>query len=275
VGLEGQHTIWTIGTQAEGAAAMGRLSGRAQWTATLAEPKLQDSNGATDDPGYVAAIFAGGRGFVRAGHGNKVTLHHVDEDGTVTSGIDLPDFVPSDKVSVLVATSDVDDGVTARDRRTQATYVIAACGDGTVYVWVVHGAGTADREPEGYTPTARLMSRSPLVSHHTPRENGPTADPAFVLPVDPMGWHTSTVDWKNHTALQDVILTISQQGDLEFWMPTTETDPETSDQSPRLGRSWTRTGHVHSGKSNLVKARCSARKKTVLGEFPGAINAGI
>jgi hypothetical protein len=89
-----------------------------------------------------------------------------------------------------------------------------------------------------------------------------------------MGWHTSTVDWKNHTALQDVILTISQQGDLEFWMPTTEMDPETLDRSPRLGKSWARTGHVHSGKSNLVKARCSARKKTVLGESPAANNPG-
>src|SRR4051812_48892408 len=100
VGTQGQHTVWTIGTQAEGAAAMGRLAGRAQWTASPSGPPQEGGNGATCDREYIAAIFAGGRGFVRAGHGDRVTLHHVDDDGTVTSGIDLPDLVSSDRISV-------------------------------------------------------------------------------------------------------------------------------------------------------------------------------
>jgi hypothetical protein len=258
VGTNGQHTVWTIGTQADGTDAVGRLAGRAQWNM---------ANGKEDGCVTASAIFAGARGLVRAAD-DKVTLHHVNSDGTFTSGIDLPSFRAGDKIEVIVATSDVDDGVTARETRTQQTYIIAACEDAAVYVWLVEGAGTSVIGPEGYIPTARLMSRYVLGARddQTTKASDSTTLPAFVLPVDPMGWHTSTVDWESHAALQDMVLTISQSGDLEFWKPTTQ-DDASSDGSPRLGRTWSRTGLVHSGKSSLVLARCSARKKTALGEY--------
>ncbi len=247
VGTNGQNTVWTIGTRAEGTKAMGRLTGRGQWSM------------GSEKEGNVAAsaIFAGGRGLVRATD-DRITLHHVNSDGTVTSGIDLPSFHAGDNIQVIIATSDVDDGVTARDTRTQQTYIIAACMDAVVYVWLVEGAGTSVIGPEGYIPTARLMSRYAL-------GGASSALPALVLPVDPMGWHTSTVEWEDHAALQDMVLTISQSGDLEFWMPKTQND-ESSGGAPHLGESWARTGLVHSGKSSVVLARCSARKKTALGE---------
>ncbi|KAG8772808.1 regulator of (H+)-ATPase in vacuolar membrane, partial [Serendipita sp. 398] len=66
--------------------------------------------------------------------------------------------------------------------------------------------------------------------------------PIMILPVDPMIW--------NRTA-SELLLSVSEEGDLEFW-------------AAEAGTSWKRTGHVATGRKEIIKARCSSAKKTVL-----------
>jgi hypothetical protein len=112
-----------------------------------------------------------------------------------------------------------------------------------------------------------------LISHSSlPVEDG--GKPRFVLPVDPMGWHSTTVDWETDTPLQDMVVTLSTKGVLEFWRPrldhlfpghtcSVDTDPATHASAGTAA--WTRTGVVRTEKTSVVRARCSSRKKTVLG----------
>ncbi|CAG7847093.1 Regulator of V-ATPase in vacuolar membrane protein 1 AltName: Full=Suppression of the onset of impotence protein 3 [Serendipita indica DSM 11827] len=65
---------------------------------------------------------------------------------------------------------------------------------------------------------------------------------AWIRPVDPMVWSSPGID---------VLLSISQEGDLEFWAAESST-------------SWRKTGHVVTGRSNIERVRCSSSKKTVL-----------
>ncbi|KAG8805495.1 regulator of (H+)-ATPase in vacuolar membrane [Serendipita sp. 400] len=64
----------------------------------------------------------------------------------------------------------------------------------------------------------------------------------MILPVDPMIW--------NRTA-SELLLSVSEGGDLEFW-------------AAEAGTSWKRTGHVATGRKEIIKGRCSSAKKTVL-----------
>ncbi|KAG8771960.1 regulator of (H+)-ATPase in vacuolar membrane [Serendipita sp. 397] len=66
--------------------------------------------------------------------------------------------------------------------------------------------------------------------------------PIMILPVDPMIW--------NRTA-SELLLSVSEGGDLEFW-------------AAEAGTSWKRTGHVATGRKEIIKGRCSSAKKTVL-----------
>jgi hypothetical protein len=68
---------------------------------------------------------------------------------------------------------------------------------------------------------------------------------ALILPVDPMVWTANGAD---------TLLTISKDGDLGFW---------TGDQS----EGWRKTGSVRTGRKNILRARCSSTKKSVLGTW--------
>jgi len=114
-----------------------------------------------------------------------------------------------------------------------------------------------------------------LISHSVlPVEDG--AKPRFILPVDPMGWHSSTVDWESDTPLQDMVVTLSETGVLEFWRPRLGQHipghrrgtvyGDMANHAPSVAAAWTRTGVVRTEKTDVVCARCSSRKKTVLGE---------
>ncbi|OCF41725.1 hypothetical protein I317_04429 [Kwoniella heveanensis CBS 569] len=81
----------------------------------------------------------------------------------------------------------------------------------------------------------------------------PNESPRMILPVDPMGWHQSVIDWTTDTCLQDIVLTISNDGDLEFWTPRIEGNEP-----------WIKTGVVKTDRRNVIAARCSSRKKTAL-----------
>lgn len=114
-------------------------------------------------------------------------------------------------------------------------------------------------------PIVTLISHSKL-----PVEDG--KKPRFILPVDPMGWHSSTVDWETDTPLQDMVVTLSEAGVLEFWRPRLgqhligehRTDIGDAACDGNQSAAWTRSGIVRTEKTNVSIARCSSRKKTVL-----------
>jgi hypothetical protein len=70
-------------------------------------------------------------------------------------------------------------------------------------------------------------------------------NPVMIMPVDPMVWKTPSVE---------VLLSISAEGDLEFWA-----------MDSSVG--WRKTGRVKTNRKNIARARCSSTKKTVLGTY--------
>jgi hypothetical protein len=94
----------------------------------------------------------------------------------------------------------------------------------------------------GETPSLSLISQTTLPL---------SSPPAFILPVDPMGWISS----RGSTVMErDVLLSVGSDGKLMFWVP----------EGKRAG--WRCTGKVRTGRTNLRMARCSSAKKTVLSE---------
>ena len=114
--------------------------------------------------------------------------------------------------------------------------------------------------------------------------------PHLILPVDPMGWHQSVIDWKTDTPLQDMILTCSKSGVLEFWTPQLghhfafevqhghaangTKDRQNGNLHDHDESPWTRSGVVRTGRADALMARCSSRKKTVLGKAFGLFGRG-
>jgi hypothetical protein len=72
--------------------------------------------------------------------------------------------------------------------------------------------------------------------------------PRFILPVDPMAWRRSH-DWTTY----GVLLSISENGDIAFWIPETSS-----------ANGWKCTSQVRTGRTGFRKVRCSSAKKTVL-----------
>ncbi|KAK8845415.1 hypothetical protein IAR55_006128 [Kwoniella newhampshirensis] len=236
-----------------------------------------------------AAVFAKGRAIVfytkpEDGSGS-ITLQHLDAGATTPQEpLTLPHFTPTedDEVEMLLAVSDIDDGFSGKGRRTQRAIVMAATRGGEAWVWRVVSRITPSNSEIDGRPDVFLLShyRLPLDSGHQ------NETPRMILPVDPMGWHQSTIDWTTDTPLQDMILTVSNDGDLEFWTPkigqhlasATEElkglDLKHGDMACEMNghahqhrpvdEPWTRTGVVRTERRNLINARCSSRKKTVL-----------
>ncbi|KAJ6621584.1 RAVE protein 1 C terminal-domain-containing protein [Mycena sp. CBHHK59/15] len=76
----------------------------------------------------------------------------------------------------------------------------------------------------------------------------PVRTPKMILPVDPMAWGLSH-QWATH----DVLLSVSQLGELAFWVPDESSPSE-----------WRCTGSVRTHRSGISRARCSSAKKTAL-----------
>ncbi|KAK7064348.1 WD repeat protein [Favolaschia claudopus] len=74
----------------------------------------------------------------------------------------------------------------------------------------------------------------------------PIPKPKMILPVDPMAWGRRG-EWATH----DVLLSVSETGDLAFWVP--------DDSS-----AWRCTGTVRTHRTAISNARCSSAKKTAL-----------
>ncbi|EIW73255.1 hypothetical protein TREMEDRAFT_24795 [Tremella mesenterica DSM 1558] len=253
------------------------------------------------------AIFAKGRGivtFFRDKAGGHVALQHLD-DGQLspTEPVLLPDFslAEDDDIKMLLAVSDVDDGYESRRRKTQRAIVVACSASGRAWVWRV----ISPRDPTSASElafsdsTSKVTSAKPEVhlisTYSLPIESSaihPHDKPALVLPVDPMGWHQNIVDWTMDTPLQDMVLTVTVDGCLEFWRPhmgqhhqlSTNARPTRINGTRFVGKgespimdgrlvngmrnvehgAWERSGIVRTGKNGVLMARCSSRKKTVL-----------
>ncbi|WVO14859.1 hypothetical protein L204_102498 [Cryptococcus depauperatus] len=236
-----------------------------------------------------AAIYSKGRAIViYTNHRNApatITLQHLDTGAsTPQEPILLPHFTltEEDEVKLLLAVSDIDDGYDHKGRHTQRAIIIAATQAGEAWVWRIISKLDANGLPTSEKPSINLLSHYRLPLDATPK---------LILPVDPMGWHQSVIDWETNTPLQDMIVTISEYGDLEFWTPKlgqhlANADVNEADNhvlqhpdqaceinldydhqgraSKRDDELWSRTGMVRTGRKNVVQARCSSRKKTVL-----------
>jgi len=229
------------------------------------------------------AIFAKGKALVFSSTsddgGTAITLRQIgfspfmQEEDVILSG-----FTPNsgDELAMLLAVSDIDDGHSLRDRRSQRAVVIAATLGGEAWVWHISSQVTS----VGAETPAVLDNHPEIVLLFRHRLQVDSSKSHIVLPVDPMGWHQPVIDWNTDTALQDLILTVSTEGLLEFWTPQLghhfpfgssqhflsnacdhNHEHDQYDHSP-----FTRSGVVSTGRANALLARCSSRKKTVLSE---------
>jgi hypothetical protein len=202
-----------------------------------------------------------------------------------------------DEIKMLSAASDIDDGYSSRERKTQQAVIVAVSAKGEGWVWKVDAKEDANGTDEGVLdgaggtaqggPEIRLVSHSTIPCCRDETDDGSTHEsahdnaikPTHVLPVDPMGWHQSVMDWTTQSLLQDIVLTISPTGVLEFWRPRvgdhvvnnkyTAHDKQDGHadlhaQHSHGAERWMRTGTVKTERTDIRAARCSSRKKTVL-----------
>lgn len=100
------------------------------------------------------------------------------------------------------------------------------------------------------------LKPSPSLTLHS-HSSLPLPKPMMILPVDPMAW-SGTMNGIDETAEHDVILSVSTEGELSFWV--TENRSKAAD-------GWICTGKVTTQRIGIRMARCSSAKKTVLGEL--------
>ena len=261
---EGEVGVWSkekVGKPIKGTPTPRTLAGKGHWTL----PKTPQHS----------AIFAKGRAivfFTKDDTGGTITLQHLDPGkSTPSTGVPLPEFdlEEGDDLAMLLAVSDIDDGISGKDRRTQRAVIMAVTTSGQAWCWRVtslNAITTSNGDEPDVQPELRLLH-----TYRLPIQGG--SSPALVLPVDPMGWHTSVINWKSDTPLQDMVLTISESGVLEYWQPRLgqhlAAEADTSkvrglDAIIKKSDPWVRSGSVDTGRSNVSMARCSSRKKTVL-----------
>jgi hypothetical protein len=262
---EGEVGVWSkekVGKPIKGRPTPKSLAGKGHWNMP-------------NSPGQ-CAIFAKGRAIVfytQSDNGPQVTLQHLDPGSTrPTDPVVMPDFDLDfdDDLAMLLAISDIDDGYNGKSRHTQRAVIMAVSKSGEAWCWRVTSHDAFAIIPEtnhdNGKPDIRLLHK-----YRLPVQGG--SAPAWVLPVDPMGWHTSVIDWKSDTPLQDMVLTISESGVLEYWQPrlgqhlAVDESDDHGNHDGGQGTPWVRSGSVDTGRRNVVMARCSSRKKTVLSEF--------
>ena len=261
---EGEIGVWSkekVGRPTKGKSCPRSLAGKGHW----AMPQTPQHS----------AIFAKGRAIVfytKDDIGATITLQHLDPGQSApTTGVPLPEFdmEEGDDLAMLMAVSDIDDGISGKDCRTQRAVIMAVTTSGQAWCWRVtslNAITTSNGDEPDVQPELRLLH-----TYRLPIQGG--SSPALVLPVDPMGWHTSVINWKSDTPLQDMVLTISESGVLEYWQPrlgqhlAAEADTSEArglDAIMKESDPWVRSGFVDTGRSNVILARCSSRKKTVL-----------
>jgi len=105
----------------------------------------------------------------------------------------------------------------------------------------------------------------------------PVPSPTMVIPVDPMAWGIKH-PWVKH----DALLSVSEEGELAFWVPEEAKTKAAvtiqqrinvidNDSQKKSERGWICTGRVRTGRTGIVKVRCSSAKKTALGALDSFI----
>lgn len=276
IGETGEIGLWSkeqVGKPISGQPLLKSLAGKGQWT--MSNKPLQ------------SAIFAKGRAMVfytrSEDVGAIVSLQHFDQNSsgpTPPKALPQFDLESEDDIAMLLAVSDIDDGISPKGRRTQRAVVMAVSKSGVAWTWRISSRfpmstdsedaeAEAEADADAGRPDIHLLHKYKLPIQGDDH-------PAWVLPVDPMGWHQSVIDWKTDTPLQDMVLTISKEGVLEYWQPrlgqhlaeSDETNGEISQSEKQNGSGnlWTRSGSVETGRTSIVRVRCSSRKKTVLSQ---------
>ncbi|KAJ3750593.1 RAVE protein 1 C terminal-domain-containing protein [Lentinula detonsa] len=122
---------------------------------------------------------------------------------------------------------------------------------------IVHMSVDTRTVEDEHTPSLMLSLHS---QRHLPLD----VHPCLILPVDPMAWGMKN-EWVEH----DALLSISEEGELAFWVPEDRQISGSSTSSiDHFG--WRCTGKVKTGRRQIRKARCSSAKKTAL-ITPGSI----
>ncbi|KAF9076123.1 RAVE protein 1 C terminal-domain-containing protein [Rhodocollybia butyracea] len=113
-----------------------------------------------------------------------------------------------------------------------------------------------------HLPVGTQRDSSPvMLSLHSHHRLPLDAQPSLIQPVDPMAWGMKN-EWVEH----DALLSISEEGELAFWVLEERevvlgilTSPSHKDNP-----GWRCTGKVKTGRQGIRKARCSSAKKTAL-----------
>ncbi|KAI0756586.1 RAVE protein 1 C terminal-domain-containing protein [Daedaleopsis nitida] len=98
--------------------------------------------------------------------------------------------------------------------------------------------------------------------------------PKLILPVDPMAWVEQNGSGSTQAAQDhDVLLSVSEEGELAFWVPENGLAPQAASANGKSRASngvcgqdevWKCTGKVRTGRKGLSMARCSSAKKSAL-----------
>ena len=121
--------------------------------------------------------------------------------------------------------------------------------------------------------SATLFGPSPslmLLSEHALPLSAP---PTMVLPVDPMAWVGQSGSKADATEGHDVLLSVSEEGELAFWILENIPSVLASNGDARVINGvaeaemvWKCTGKVRTGKRGITMASCSSAKKSCLGK---------
>lgn len=115
-----------------------------------------------------------------------------------------------------------------------------------------------------FTPSSAGGMITQHSHHHLPP--GPAGKIKKILPVDPMAWSRTRGDqgeWSAH----DVLLSVSEEGELAFWVLEEDLGRADNGAGSVDGNEWRCTGKVRTGRKGFSRARCSSAKKSALGTF--------
>lgn len=101
-------------------------------------------------------------------------------------------------------------------------------------------------------------------SHHSLPPNPSSPSPVkMILPVDPMAWSAGNETLpRPGTELHDMLLSVSEEGELAFWILEEGLPSQNQDSG---ASKWRCTGRVRTGRKGFNRAKCSSAKKSALG----------
>lgn len=241
----------------------GMLHNRQGWSASSAD---------------AIALLNSGRGLVVFDHEARTINVHLYLQGTheEINTLQLPHDPPSAPSLLVLPSTEA-----SSSSRTLSTSVrLLSITPTSIATFILSGIDTNQA-------SLTLHSNSSLPSASPPR---------LVMPVDPMAWshgppqHRTSISHPHPPPLQtpkasndaaprlqahDALVSVSEDGHLEFWIPAIEHNAHVSssvtkstsvaDGTGRVG--WTCTGGIRTGRTGIRLARCSSAKKTAIGQY--------